>query len=88
MLERKRKNLTAERSRTKREAMLYLNRQDKKKAVVELSYLVNGANWTQQYNLRANPEKSNVLIEYNAIVNQTSGENWDDVALSLSTAEP
>ncbi|GAH42654.1 unnamed protein product, partial [marine sediment metagenome] len=38
--------------------------------------------------LRANPDESNVLVEYNAVVNQTSGEDWDGVALSLSTAEP
>jgi len=88
LLERKRKELAAGRSRTEREAVLFLSRAGGKKVSIELSYLVNGANWQQQYNLRANPGKSNVLIEYNAVVNQTSGENWDGVALSLSTAEP
>ncbi|MCH8119970.1 MAG: mucoidy inhibitor MuiA family protein [Planctomycetes bacterium] len=88
LLERKRKELAAGRSRTEREAVLFLSRAGGKKVSIELSYLVNGANWQQQYNLRANPKKSNVLIEYNAVVNQTSGEDWNGVALSLSTAEP
>jgi uncharacterized protein (TIGR02231 family) len=88
LLTRKRKELDAGRSRTEREAVLYVSNEAKKKASIELSYLVNGANWNPQYNLRANPKQSNVLIEYNAVVNQTSGENWDGVALSLSTAEP
>jgi len=88
LLTRKRKELDAGRSRTEREAVLYVSNTAKKKAAIELSYLVNGANWNPQYNLRANPKKSDVLIEYNAVVNQTSGENWDGVALSLSTAEP
>jgi uncharacterized protein (TIGR02231 family) len=88
LLERKRKELAAGRSRTEREAVLFLSRAGGKKVSIELSYLVNGANWQQQYNLRANPGKSNVLIEYNAVVNQTSGEDWNGVALSLSTAEP
>ena len=88
LLTRKRKELDAGRSRTEREAVLYVSNTAKKKTAIELSYLVNGANWTPQYNLRANPKKSDVLIEYNAVVNQTSGENWDSVALSLSTAEP
>ncbi len=88
LLTRKRKELDAGRSRTEREAVLYVSNTAKKKAAIELSYLVNGANWNPQYNLRANPEKSDVLIEYNAVVNQTSGENWSSVALSLSTAEP
>lgn len=88
LLDRKRNELVAGRSRTEREAVLFISRTSGKKIAIELSYLVGGANWQQQYNLRANPEKSNVLIEYNAVVNQTSGEDWAGVALSLSTAEP
>jgi uncharacterized protein (TIGR02231 family) len=88
LLDRKRKELEAGHSRTEREAVLFISRAGGKKVAIELSYLVNGANWQQQYNLRANPDESNVLIEYNAVVNQTSGEDWSGVALSLSTAEP
>jgi len=88
LLDRKRNELTAGRSRTEREALLFISAEGARKAVIEMSYLVNGANWMQQYNLRANPKKSTVLIEYNAVVNQTSGEDWNGVALSLSTAEP
>jgi len=87
LLERKHRELAAGQSRTEREAVLFLSGAGGKKVSLELSYLVNNANWQQQYNLRANPKKSNVLIEYNAVVNQTSGENWNGVALSLSTAE-
>ena len=88
LLDRKRNKLVAGQSRTEREAVLFISKAGGKKIAIELSYLVGGANWQQQYNLRADPEKSNVLIEYNAVVNQTSGEDWDGVALSLSTAEP
>jgi len=88
LLERKRQDLMAGRSRTEREAVLFISKGGGKKVSIEMSYLVNGANWQQQYNLRANPKQSNVLIEYNAVVNQTSGEDWNGVALSLSTAEP
>ncbi len=88
LLERQRNELVAGRSRTEREAILFISGADGKKVHIELSYLVNGANWQQQYNLRANPQQSNVLIEYNAVVNQTSGEDWDGVTLWLSTAEP
>jgi uncharacterized protein (TIGR02231 family) len=88
LLGRKRSELVAGQSRTEREAVLFISGSGGKKVAIELNYLVGGANWQQQYNLRANPEKSNVLIEYNAVVNQTSGEDWEGVALSLSTAEP
>ena len=88
LLNRKRSQLVAGQSRTEREAVLFISAAGAKKITIQLSYLVGGANWQQQYNLRADPEKSNVLIEYNAVVNQTSGEDWDGVVLSLSTAEP
>lgn len=88
LLDRKRSELVAGQSRTEREAILFISRADNSKVDIELSYLVNGANWQQQYNLRADPQQSEVLIEYNAVVNQTSGENWDGVTLWLSTAEP
>ena len=88
LLDRKRNELVVSQSRTEREAVLFIRRASSKKIAIELSYLVGGANWQQQYNLRADPKKSNVLIEYNAVVNQTSGEDWDEVALSLSTVEP
>ena len=88
LLNRKRAELDAGRSRTEREAVLYISNESKAKSVIELNYLVNGANWLPQYNLIANPNKSKVLIEYNAVVNQTSGEDWNGIRLNLSTAEP
>jgi len=64
LLDRKRNELVAGQSRTEREAVLFINKAGSKKISIELNYLVGGANWQQQYNLRAAPEKSNVLIEY------------------------
>ncbi len=88
LLERKLAELTAGSSRTKRQAVVYISSADAGKAAIELNYLVNNANWNQLYNLRANPDNSNVTIEYNAVINQLSGEDWDNVTLTLSTAEP
>lgn len=88
LLQRQRKELAAGRSHTEREAVLYLKKDDAQPATLELNYLVNGANWSPQYNLRANPNAQQVLIEYNAVVHQTSGEDWTNVALALSTAQP
>ena len=88
LLERKRSELTAGSSKTERQALVYVSASADAKATIELNYLVNNANWEQLYNLRANPENSTVTIEYNAVINQVSGENWDNVILSLSTAQP
>ncbi len=87
LLDRQRKDLMAGQSKTEREAVVFLAGAGPRLAL-EISYLVNGAGWQQQYNLRANPDRSTVAIEYNAVVNQTSGEDWNGVLLSLSTAEP
>jgi uncharacterized protein (TIGR02231 family) len=88
VLQNKRNEITSATSRTERQAVIFLICDSAKKASIELNYLVGGAIWHQQYNLRANPEKSSVLVEYNAVVNQLSGEDWNNVELSLSTAEP
>jgi len=88
LLKHRRASLNAGRSRTDRQAVLFISSKSETKSVIELNYLVNGANWLAQYNLRAKPDEADVLIEYNAVVNQSSGENWNGVALSLSTAEP
>lgn len=88
LLQRQLQELQAGRSRTEREAVLVVNSPDKKRTTIELRYLVNNANWLPQYNLRARPGESKVVVEYNAIMHQASGEDWVNVSLSLSTAQP
>ncbi len=88
LLQRKLAELQAGRSRTEREAVLVVNSPSRKKTVIEVNCLVNNASWLPQYNLRARAEESKVTVEYNAIMHQASGENWTDVALSLSTTQP
>ena len=88
LLQRKRNELQAGRSRTEREAVLVVNSPKSKEIVIQLNYLVNDASWLPQYNLRAQPDKSNVIVEYNSIIHQASGEDWNNVAMSLSTAKP
>jgi uncharacterized protein (TIGR02231 family) len=55
---------------------------------IELSYLVANASWQPAYNIRAAPDESAVQIEYDAMLWQRTGEDWLDVALTLSTAQP
>ena len=87
-LQAKRGEITSVSSRTERQTVVFLSCDSARKAKLELNYLVGGASWHQQYNLHSNPEKSTVLIEYNAVINQISDEDWDNVVLSLSTAQP
>jgi uncharacterized protein (TIGR02231 family) len=57
-------------------------------ANLELIYLVSGAGWTAEYDVRADDVDSPLQLNYKAIVNQSTGENWKNVSLTLSTGDP
>jgi len=55
---------------------------------LHLFYLVNGAAWHPIYDARANFTQSKIeLISY-GIISQITGEKWNDVNCTLSTAKP
>lgn len=54
----------------------------------ELEYTVWGATWEPIYDIRLDSEKSLIKLEIGALVNQTTGEDWLDSELRLSTASP
>jgi len=86
--EKKLNELQQGQQRVNRQALVYIARADNAKASISLSYLVRDANWQPQYNLRAMPEQKAAGVEYNALVQQSSGEDWSNTTLALSTAEP
>ncbi len=53
-----------------------------------LTYVVNGPRWNPLYLVRAQPESSTVELSYQASIQQSTGEDWDNVTLSLSTGRP
>lgn len=55
---------------------------------IDVNYLVNNASWSPKYDLRASGVNSPVELTYKANVYQNSGENWNDVKLTLSTNNP
>lgn len=57
-------------------------------ADLTVSYVVNNAGWNPQYDLRATNTKSPVQLSYKANVFQATGEEWKNVKLKLSTANP
>jgi len=86
-LERERQVLAGT-SRTVREAVVFVEVPDQAGGQFRLRYLVNNATWSPYYNMRANAARDSVDVEYYASVRQTSGEDWNDVAMTLSTATP
>jgi uncharacterized protein (TIGR02231 family) len=53
-----------------------------------LFYTVHNASWEPIYDARLNTADGSVLLSYNAYVRQRTGEEWDGVKLSVSTARP
>ena len=55
---------------------------------VELSYMVSNAGWTPSYDLRSGSTSGPVQLTYKANVFQSTGEEWENVTLKLSTGNP
>nr|MBF6589925.1 DUF4139 domain-containing protein [Ktedonobacterales bacterium] len=53
-----------------------------------LSYLAVGASWRPRYDARVAPERGRVRLTQQALISQRTDEDWNDVALALSTARP
>ena len=88
LLHRKRSELTRGRQLHKREAIIYIAKTRAARTTLRLDYLVSSAGWTPTYNVRATRDGRGVNIEYLAEVQQMSGEAWDGVTVTLSTATP
>jgi len=58
------------------------------KADFKITYLVNEAHWYPTYDIRAKNIQSPISITYKANVIQQSGEDWENVELTVSTANP
>lgn len=52
------------------------------------TYVVTGARWYPQYDIRVSTESQNVELTYRGLIQQNTGEDWIDADLSLSTARP
>jgi uncharacterized protein (TIGR02231 family) len=53
-----------------------------------LNYLVRDCGWSPVYNVRGDSRGNQVALEFNALIHQVSGEDWNNTSLVLSTASP
>lgn len=70
------------------EAKLQIAAQGGKAGTIKLSYLVTGCGWDPQYTIRGLTGQAVFDLRYSALVQQMSGEDWNQVQLTLSTASP
>lgn len=55
---------------------------------LEAEYMVPGAQWTPVYAIERAPKIDRITVRTAGMVTQTTGEDWTDVAVTLSTAMP
>jgi len=55
---------------------------------VSITYPVNQARWTWLYEARLDTETRNLELQRKVSVAQTTGENWDNVEINITTARP
>ncbi|KAJ3362114.1 hypothetical protein GGF31_001821 [Allomyces arbusculus] len=54
---------------------------------LDITYIVHRASWTPLYDLRVFSQSDSTKLTYAANVQQSTGEDWTDVELTLSTAK-
>ncbi len=87
VLNRQREVVSGGSAKTIREAVVFVQSKIAG-GKLRLRYLVDGATWDPSYNVRTDTKRQKVLVEYNASIEQMSGEDWTDVTMNLSTATP
>lgn len=55
---------------------------------IQFSYLISGAMWRPRYDARVDIASQRVRLTQQAIINQHTDEDWSQVALAVSTAQP
>ena len=53
-----------------------------------VSYIVYQASWSPKYDIRVFGKEKKMIVNYFGMICQTTGEDWTDTKISLSTAVP
>jgi len=76
-----------DKNKTSNQVEVVVTNNSENEIVFSLTYIVYGAYWSPLYDIRVSSEEKNVVVEYKAQITQNTGESWDDVKLSISTAQ-
>ncbi|PRP84046.1 hypothetical protein PROFUN_08508 [Planoprotostelium fungivorum] len=76
----------------RRRVLLSFLTKEEKPIQFHLTYHINGASWSPKYDIRINSATTQAPASLNltcmGVIEQTTGEDWKEVQLSLSTAAP
>ncbi|MDP2365616.1 MAG: mucoidy inhibitor MuiA family protein [Ignavibacteria bacterium] len=71
-----------------KEIIVKIDAAENSKAKIEASYIVNSANWYPIYDARVSSKTKQLELSFFAMMQQSTGEDWKDVKLTFSTADP
>ncbi len=87
-LNKQQDELTKQASTATSEVVVTVQSKETSNADFILSYFVDKAGWYPTYDIRVKDITQPITMAYKANVYQSSGEDWKDVKLTLSTADP
>ena len=87
-LNKQQQELTKQATTATSEVVVTVQSKETSNANFTLSYFVDKAGWYPTYDLRVTDISHPITMAYKANVYQSSGEDWKDIKLTLSTANP
>lgn len=71
-----------------KEIIVKISASQNTKAEIQASYIVNSASWYPIYDARVDSKSKQVELDFFGMVHQSTGEDWKDIKLTFSTADP
>ena len=87
-LENQKRTVIGKTNTEKGEIYVKVNAESAKNYPLELQYIVDNARWTPSYDLRATDISQPINLIYKANVQQDTKEEWNQVKLTFSSADP
>lgn len=80
--------MNARRGQNPSEVLITVQAQKEVKSGIRFTYFAQNAGWVPVYDLRADDINSPIQFSYRAKVMQSTGTDWEDVNLTISTGNP
>jgi uncharacterized protein (TIGR02231 family) len=87
-LQKRYNELAQKKGKTSGEIVLAINSPIAQSLDIACIYIVGGARWTPQYDLRSEGTDKPLKLVYKAAITQNCGLDWSDIKLQVSTANP
>jgi len=81
------RDIGTKQTKTRNQVEVTVTMKNEGSMTLNLSYIVYGPRWFPVYDLRVSTESKKMSISYNAMIRQSTSEDWENVRVQLSTAK-